>query len=115
MHNEEETDLYHFRCDGSRGRDRRWFTAKGGRRRSRTDAGRRRRMTLDGLPSYFGVPFLLNGAAVLWTLQQQFRDSLSRSEILELHASSNSFRCNINRGVLSELTLLISPKYIPQH
>lgn len=77
MYMYKKTDLYHFRRDGSRGRNRRWFMAKGGRRRSRTDAGRRQCMTLDSLPSGFGVSFLLDGAAVLWTLQQQNSEILS--------------------------------------
>lgn len=36
-------------------------------------------MTLDSLPSGFGLPFLLDGAAVLWALQQ-LRDFLFYSE-----------------------------------
>lgn len=53
--------------------------AKGGRWRTRTDAGRRRRMTLDGLPAGFRISLLLDGAAVLRALQQQFPDSLLKS------------------------------------
>lgn len=55
---------------------------KGGRRRSRADAGRRRRMTLDSLPPGFGISLLLDGTAVLRALQQ-FQDSLFRTEILQ--------------------------------
>lgn len=87
LYKSSETDLYHFWCDRSRWRNRRWFTAKGGRRRSRADAGRRRRMTLDSLPPAFGISFLLDGAAVLRALQQ-FQDSLFRTEILgRVHAN----------------------------
>lgn len=94
LHN-EKTDLYHFWCDGSRWRNRRWFTAKGGRRRPRADGGRRRRMTLDSLPPGFGIPFLLDGAAVLRALQQ-FQDSLFRTEILErMYVRKLKFRSNL--------------------
>lgn len=65
----EETDLYHFRCDGPRWRDRRWFMTKGGCRRSGADTGSGR-VTL---PAAFAGVFLLRGraaaaAAVLRTL-----------------------------------------------
>lgn len=81
----EKTDLYHFRCDGPRWRDRRWFMTKGGRWRPGADAGSGR-VTL---PAAFAGVFLLLGraaaAAVLRTLQMtmpKFANEIHRSILI---------------------------------